>query len=234
MALDLEIFVSILIVYALVVISPGPNFVLVTRYALRHSGGLAFAVTIGLAIGATVNASLTMFGVGVLIVAYPLFGVAVSLLGGGFLVFLGISAIFVAMTELKNARLASGGATHTTDLDADSDPAEASSSKGMFEAGQKGFWVNLLNPKGIAFFIGLYAPLIAKASLNTKVAVLIASFSIELVWYGIVIAFLTRPVVRQFYDRSTYVFEITMGIILNFLGLRVIYEARDYLELWYA
>ena len=68
MTIDTGVFFSVISLYMLVVISLGSNFVLICKYALNSSNGwsskrLAFYATIGLAIGATLNASLTMFGV---------------------------------------------------------------------------------------------------------------------------------------------------------------------------
>lgn len=223
MTFDAEIFVAVLLAYALIVISPGPNFILVTQYALHHSAAQAFLATIGFAVGATVNASLTLFGVGALIIAYPLFEVAVSILGGLFLIYLGGCAVASTISKLRLEKWIPVPAGRSMDRSVKTTAQAAPLSQSKFAAAQKGFLVNLLNPKGIAFFIGLYAPLMAKAAVLTKLFVLTASFLIELVWYGIVIAFLTRPVVRHLYDRGAWVLDMGMGLVLMTLGSKIIF-----------
>ncbi|MEP2781113.1 MAG: LysE family transporter [Pseudoruegeria sp.] len=226
MAFEIEIYAAIIAVYVMIVISPGPNFILVTRYSLGSSLSLAFAVTLGLAIGATINASVTMFGVGALIVAFPGFGVLISVLGGSFLGYLGLSAIFSAV-QSNNLVLASGSDANLT---AREHTTGAQINESCSTALQKGIFVNLLNPKGIVFFIGLYAPLIAQASLLTKGAVLASSFAIELLWYGLVILFLSRPKFRSLYDRSSFAIDVVLGLILTLIGLRIIMQATLFLE----
>ena len=209
---NLHLFWAIVGIYILVVVSPGPNFVLVTRYAISRSAPLAFALTFGIALGASVNASLTMFGIGALIIAYPLFGIAISLLGGGFLLYMGISILCLAVRKNKRAERAGIVASFLPPKKfstvAASNPAQA---KALLLACNKGFFVNLFNPKGIAFFVGLYAPLIVRVDLTTKIAVLGAGFLIETVWYGTIILLLTRSVIRKGYERSATVIDVTLG-----------------------
>ena len=96
MYFDIELFVIIVTAYLLIVISPGSNFVLVTRYSLRYTASVAFAAVWGLAIGATINASITIFGVGAVIISYPFFGFLVSIFGGCIMSYLGGKAIVQA------------------------------------------------------------------------------------------------------------------------------------------
>jgi len=226
MSIDLDIFAAIIAVYVMIVISPGPNFVLVTRYSLRHSAGLALVVTLGLAIGATINASITMFGVGGLIVAYPAFGFVISILGGGFMGYLGLAALLSAVRE--RALVAANGAP--LEAAGPADPAEpAARAENPMSALQKGLWVNLLNPKGIVFFIGLYAPLIAHANLATKGALLAVSFTVEILWYGLVIAILSRPRFRNLYSRASFSIDCVLGLVLLLIGGRILLQAGTYL-----
>lgn len=231
MSFDAATFMAIIVVYAMIVISPGPNFVLVTRYSLRESVRLSFAVTIGLAIGATINASITMFGVGALILAVPLSGFIISLFGGGFLIYLGISAI---KSSLGERRMAAANAALTRSdgapVSGHAQVAPMQMQESYLVAMQKGLLVNLLNPKGIVFFIGLYAPLVAKTGILTKSAILVASFFIELIWYGFVILFLSRPRFRRVYQRGSFAFDLLMALLLILIGLRVLIEARSFLE----
>ncbi|MDC0659510.1 LysE family translocator [Leisingera sp. SS27] len=228
MTFDLETFAAVIAVYVMIVISPGPNFVLITRYSLRHPVPLAFAVTFGLAAGATINASITMFGVGSLIVAYPLFGFLVSVAGGGFMGYLGLSAIVSALRERTQLQPA-GHAASVPAEQPEMVPEAAPAGERLVSALNKGLLVNLLNPKGIVFFIGLYAPLIARTSLATKGAVLAASFLIEILWYGLVILILARPRFRRMYERASFSIDCLLGLVLLLIGMRILLQAGTYL-----
>ncbi|MBL4898053.1 MAG: LysE family translocator [Colwellia sp.] len=226
MTLEIEIYAAIIAVYVMIVISPGPNFILVTRYSLGSSLALAFTVTLGLAIGATINASITMFGVGAIIIAYPAFGVLISLLGGGYLCYLGLPAIFAAV---RTNRLVLASGLDTTSGDSYSGTG-GQITESYSTAFRKGMLVNLLNPKGIVFFMGLYAPLIAKASPLTKGAVLASSFLIELIWYGLVILFLSRQKFRTLYDRARFAIDVVLALVLTLIGLHIMMQATTFLE----
>ncbi len=211
-----NIFVSIIVVYVLVVISPGPNFVVVTRYATKYPITLAFAVTLGIAIGAIVNASLTMFGIGALMLEYQLFAITISIIGGGLLLYLGISTIYHTIIAIKKSKQVSKTARTPQKLEVHTNfnSLNLLQLKPILSACSKGFLLNLFNPKGIAFFIGLYAPLITKVELVTKFTVLAICFLIELVWYSTVILLLARSSVRHVYDRIAVPIDFLLGISL--------------------
>ena len=229
MHFDLEIFFAITTVYVLIVISPGPNFVLITRYSLKYPTTIAFAVTFGLAIGATINASITMFGVGAMIIAYPSFGFAVSIAGGGFMGYLGLSAILSAFRTRAQVKLAEAGPASSTYPEIDQIAESSADGGSIASALSKGLFVNLLNPKGIVFFISLYAPLVARASLVTKGAVLATSFLIEILWYGLVILILSRPRFRNLYGRASFFIDCLLGIVLVLLAIRILFQASSYM-----
>lgn len=213
-------------VYVMIVVSPGPNFVLVTRYALRGYLRGAFGLLLGFAAGATINACLTMFGAGALIVRVPLFGFVVSLVGGGFLAYLGLSAIYNAVRERQIANSYRGGQDpHVRPHKTVPSPVANNLRVGM----QKGIVVNLLNPKGIVFFIGLYAPLIAQENLTTKMSVLAAGFITEVVWYCLVIGLVSRTTFRNAYERASGTVDTVLGVALTLVGLRIMMEAGNYM-----
>lgn len=222
---------TVLAIYLLVVVSPGPNFVVVTRTAVASGGGAAFFVTIGIASGATINASIALFGAGAAIVHSPAFGVGVAAVGGAVLIGLGLQAVRAAVVRPQRPP-ADGERAGAPAFGAAAAAGAAGSPLQTKYAGAftKGLFVNLFNPKAIAFFLGLYAPLMATAAPVLKLAVLTVCFGIELAWYGTVILFFTRPRVRALYARSASLFDALMGAILLFLGLRILLEIPNHLE----
>jgi threonine/homoserine/homoserine lactone efflux protein len=208
---DSKIVLSVLFVYVLVVVTPGPYFVLVCKHALNSSRFLAFAVTLGLAVAATIYAALAMFGIGALINNYPHFDLIISLLGGAFLASIGAGGI---IKSYKNNR-ANSFASY---IENNAELNIASPNKGWLSAFLHGCLTNLLNPKGITFFIALYGPIVASASLSTKGLILSLGFLIELVWYGLVIAFVSQTKVRGLYTSYAFMFDLILGVVLCLLG----------------
>ena len=202
---------NIVAIYALVVVSPGPNFVFISRLALRDERQAAFACMVGVALGATVNAAFTMFGLAALLVVAPAFRVGILLVGGALLLTMGGATL---MTSLRRLRRPQQGSVKPE--------AVSRAATGRLSALQQGFWLNLTNPKGIAFFMGLYAPLIVGASPGTKLMVLGINFLIEVVWYGTVIMALSCTMARRAYDRYGPAIDLLVGVFLAFLGSRIL------------
>lgn len=189
--------------YAAVVVSPGPNFALISRLALSGRRSAAFGATFGLAIGATLYAVLTMAGFALVIARIGWLATAVQVAGGAYLVWLGLSAW----------RAGHGAAPG------------AATSGGWGRGLRTGLLVNLSNPKAIAFFLGFYAVAIPPGtSLPARAAILLGGFAIEIVWYGLVTLGLSRRRARAVYDRFSRWIERAIGTILAAFGLRLIAE----------
>lgn len=104
----------------------------------------------------------------------------VQIAGGCYLIYLGVMAWL------------SDGAKATVRQQADS---------GNWKRGLRmGALVNLSNPKGIAFLIGLYAVAVPpETALWSKAVILIGGFILEIVWYGFAIVLLSSRPVRAAY-----------------------------------
>jgi len=79
---DLSIVVATLSVYAAVVVSPGPNFALISRLAIAGARPAAVGATIGLALAATLYAILTMTGLALVLQRVGWLATAVQIAGG--------------------------------------------------------------------------------------------------------------------------------------------------------
>jgi threonine/homoserine/homoserine lactone efflux protein len=63
---DLIVVLTVLTLYAAIVVSPGPNFALVSRLTLRREDRAAWGATLGLALAATFYGLLAMVGLSAL------------------------------------------------------------------------------------------------------------------------------------------------------------------------
>lgn len=67
------------LIWLAAVVSPGPNFLVVSRLALSRSRLSAIGATLGIAVGSLTYAALTLFGLGVLILRFAWLGDAVRI-----------------------------------------------------------------------------------------------------------------------------------------------------------
>ena len=205
MDIDLPIIATALGLYLAGVVSPGPNFALVSRMAVSGAKQSAIGATVGLASASTLYAVLTMTGLALLLTQIGWLSAALQIAGGCYLIYLGLKAW----------------------LNADSQPyGDTSRGVGSFRSGlQSGTIVNLANPKCIAFFVSLYAVAIpASATLSTKFAILAGGFLLEIIWYGLVIALLSTTPARAAFKRFGIWIERAVGTLLAGFGLRLIAE----------
>jgi threonine/homoserine/homoserine lactone efflux protein len=205
MDLDLPIIATALSLYVAGVISPGPNFALVSRMAVSGAKRSAIGATIGLALASTLYAILTMTGLALLLSQIGWLSAALQIAGGAYLVYLGVRAWL------------------------DQEPStgrDTSRSDGSLWSGlRSGAIVNLANPKCIAFFVSLYAVVIpSSATLSTKLAILTGGFVLEMTWYGLVIVLLSTSPVRLVFERFGTWIERAVGTLLAGFGLRLIAE----------
>lgn len=186
------------------IMSPGPNFIIVSRMAASGSRHGALGVVLGIAIGTQIYAILTLAGVAVVLHQISWLARLVQVLGGMYLVFLG----------WKGLR-----ARHRM-LDVKPNENTTSPAQGL----RIGLMVAFTNFKAIAFLIGVFAAAVpVTSSTLVKISVLVVLTLLQLGWYGSVALVLSRPKPRAVYARFRVGFERTMGAFLALFGLKMIF-----------
>ncbi|GAA7760667.1 MAG: LysE family translocator [Burkholderiaceae bacterium] len=124
----------------LAVISPGPDFAMVTRNSYLFGRRTGLLCALGIALGVQVHVAYTMFGVSLLVRhAHGLLSI-IKLAGAAYLIWIGIQT-------LRNRKA----------LDVDADGAPAVSGLAAF---RMGFLTNALNPKTTLFVVSTYSQVV--------------------------------------------------------------------------
>jgi RhtB (resistance to homoserine/threonine) family protein len=197
-------FIAVAIV---IIVVPGPDMALVTRNALLFGRRPALATSLGVCTGLLVWTAASAFGVAAVIHASAVAFTALKLVGGAYLIWLGIEALRTAgrHAELPPRRPVDGG-------------------RGF----RQGLMSNLANPKIAVVFTSLLPQFVDPGEpLLVPFLVLGTIFvALTLLWLsGYAIAasrasgVLQRPRVRRVLDRLT-------GVVLIALGLRLATERR--------
>jgi threonine efflux protein len=183
---------------------PGPNFLLVTHGALNGSRRLALWSVLGLALGTVVWGTAGAVGIGVLFAVAPWFYVGFKVVGGLYLVWLGVRMIMASRRAHP-----SGGP-----------PAASNASPGRAVA--RGFLTVITNPKSAAFTAGIFAavlpadPTFGLAAAAVAVSVMVA---ISVLWYGGVAWSLGYGTPRRLYHRCRRRIEIVAGGLFVLFGV---------------
>lgn len=204
MPADIVVITTVLALYAAIVISPGPNFALISRLAISGAGRSAIGATLGLACAATVYAVLSMSGFAMLLMRIGWLAGVVQVAGGLFLIYLGVKGWLHRPVSEEAGGIA---------------PAHDGFARGL----RLGLLVNFGNPKAIAFFISLYAATIpAGTSMPARVAILGGGLALEILWYGAVVWLLSSGPARAAYKRFGIWIERVTGAFLVLFGVRLI------------
>ena len=191
-------------IWTVAVITPGPNFFLTAQTALGASRAAALWSVLGPTCGTVVWGLCGFFGLALLFKAAPWLYGLLKLLGGGYLIYLGV-------------KLIRKGDQPPEDIDdSGHSPARALS---IWRAG---LLTNLSNPKTAAFVTSLFAvsmPAAAPVWLGLTSVALMAVLSI--IWYAAVAWFFSNARFTGLYQRGRRWIDRFAGAIFIAYGVRL-------------
>jgi len=198
------------LVWLAAIVSPGSNFLVVSRLALSRSRRSAIGATFGIMTASVIYAALTMFGLSVLILRFVWLGDTIRIIGGAYLIWLGIQAW---LAKPDGPQVTATGAVH--------------GAPSLLDGLRVGFLTEITNPKAIAFFLGLFAAAVPAATpLWAKLAVLSVGGVFEVAWYTVVSFVLSSGPMRAGYQRIRRTVDRVLGTLLIVLGLKVALSDR--------
>ncbi|MGW2111604.1 LysE family translocator [Streptomyces sp. NPDC001948] len=183
---------------------PGADFTVVVRNALAsRSAGVASAL--GVAGGLLVHTALAVAGLAAVLVAVPALLRTVQLLGGVYVLYLGISALRAAR------RRAPGG----------DGPEDRPADRGRGRALRQGFLTNALNPKAPVLFLSLLPQFVPDGQPPLPRTLLLAEIvvAMALVWFPAVALLVDRLGRWLRRPRTARAIEGGSGAALTALGL---------------
>ena len=137
----MEPYLLYVAIVAMTVASPGPGVILTLSNAIRFGMKAALFGVLGIALGIFIIAVISASSIGVLLAASAFAFNVLKLIGAAYLIYLGI-------------KLWRSPAIKFIDQKNDDENAPASHQYG--QRFKEGFWVSLLNPKPIFFFMSLF------------------------------------------------------------------------------
>jgi threonine/homoserine/homoserine lactone efflux protein len=199
---------AVITALALGVASPGPSFVVVAKEAVSRSRRNGLAAALGMGVGGVLFAGAALLGLQAVLLAVPALYVALKVLGGLYLCWLGF--------RIVNG--ASAPATTTESSAAASRPAHRS------------FWLGLStqvsNPKTAVVYASVFAALLpSQVSAVLACALLVSVFCVEAGWYALVAAMLSSDSPRRAYLGFKVTIDRLAGVAMIALGVRLISSA---------
>ncbi|AWV07267.1 LysE family transporter [Marilutibacter maris] len=190
--------IAVITITLVAVISPGPDFAMVSRNSLMLSRRAGVLTALGIGLGVLVHVGYTMLGVGLLIRQSRWMFDTIKLLGAAYLIYLGIRML------LARPRQAQGVA-----------PAVALSDMAALRSG---FLTNVLNPKTTVFIVSLFMQVVQP---QTPLAIQLgygAFISLaHIAWFGLVaLCFSARTVRGQLLAIGHWIDRLFGGLLVGF------------------
>lgn len=174
--------------------TPGPALISIIQKAIGQGRGAALRFGAGLAFGATSWIIASMLGLGLILHRFPQVFAGMTLIGGGYLIY-----VAVQMWRFADAPL-------------DEMPT------------QDGFWagyrLNVSNPKPILFFSSLFLVVFPDPfTLQSGAVVYLSMLALELSFFALVALTLTTPTIRTCALRAKPMIDRLAALIIAALGI---------------
>jgi threonine/homoserine/homoserine lactone efflux protein len=197
--------VTFLSVYSLAIISPGPNFILVTNTALNNSRRTGLLTALGVATGSGLFALAGLAGLLLLVNSLPYFALVMRFIGGGYLAWLGFDMLRGCRRSLPMKTV-----------------VQAASGCLPLAAYRTGLLTNLTNPKAWAFYLSLFTlVLVPHFPLWGKVFLNVAMFLISLGWYVTIAMLVSSRTFQPLFLSWRPCIQGVLGVLLMGLGVKV-------------
>ncbi|KYQ95292.1 amino acid transporter [Serratia plymuthica] len=201
---------AVVTITLLAVISPGPDFAMVSRNSLLLSRRAGVLTACGIGAGVVIHVSYTLVGVGVLIQQSLWLFTLLKAIGAAYLIYLGVGM-------LRHAGAAAAAPSHA-DTAATSD----------FAALKIGFLTNVLNPKTTIFIVSLFMQVVnPQTPLSVQIGYGLFIALAHILWFAAVALLFSAPGVnarllrlRKGIDRAFGGLLIVFGALLAVAGIK--------------
>jgi threonine efflux protein len=204
---SLALIWGVALMHVLVISSPGPTFVVVSRYAIAGDRRSGLLVAVGVVLATLTWSSFAALGLGTVATRFPLVFKAIQYAGAGYLIYLGIKLLLALVREQS-------GALPTT---------AAAAPRGGWSAVWAGYLTNMSNPKVIAYYTSLFGVMLPVEPSTAQFLMIVATVvTVSAAWWSGIACFFTIERVRHWFVRSRRWIDGIMGILLVGFGLRLL------------
>ena len=205
--MEFSTIISFTIIAGLLVISPGPNGVLIAK-TVPTSGKLAgFANIAGFVSAFYLHGALSFFGISLLLVQSAQLFLLVKLIGAAYLCWIGAKALYEAWR----------GSVVRLDI------APAKRRRTLRAAWLEGFLTNALNPKVSMFYLAAFPQFLAQgeaSAANTFLLVFIHSM-LSLAWFSLLVMLFSRVTAFASSGRMQRLVKGVTGMVFIGFGFKL-------------
>lgn len=203
--IELSVILKILPIFLVVLVLPGPDFLVVTSISLKRGQTEGMLAALGIAIINSLYSALSLQGMAILFEKYFWLAFGFKICGGLYLLYLGFK-LFRASAAVKTSACT----------------PKISGRNGFVS----GLLTTLSNPKAIAFHASIMSLVVSPSTtLGTKICIVgVIGLSCYL-WFSFVAYGFSRPKVVRFYEKAQTMIDKFSGACLSFFGLALLRSA---------
>ncbi|MBB3065264.1 LysE family translocator [Limibacillus halophilus] len=177
--MDLATVLSFSFIAALLVMSPGPNGVLIARTVPTSGKAAGFANVAGFVSAFYLHGALSILGISIILVQSAQAFFIVKMLGAAYLCWIGLKALLEAWRGVAPAV---------------GDVAPAKRRRTLLKAYSEGFLTNALNPKVSMFYLAAFPQFISRmdGALSASFTLVFIHSLLNLVWFSLIIMLFAR------------------------------------------
>ena len=199
--MDSNVLFAVAVIWGMAAVTPGPNFFITAHTAVDSSRRSSLFTVSGIVFGTLIWSVSGFLGISILFKTVPILYYTIKLIGGFYLIYVGLSLIVKKKHQPVNKDI-----------------------KG-FSAGmhfRKGLLTNLLNPKTAIFMTGLFAATIPpSATLTLGASCVIIICLISATWYSIVATVFSHHMAKILYEKKKHIVEKIAGTIFVAFGIKL-------------
>lgn len=185
-------------------LSPGPDFFLVIKNAVRYPRLAAMMTTFGVICGVATHMSYCVAGLAVVITTTPWLFNILKYAGAVYLIWIGIQAL----------RSHGGSKVNVSHL-----PQQHVSLKNAFI---QGYLCNLLNPKATLFFLAVFTQVLqVNSGIGEKLWYASIITGLAVIWWPMLVFLIQSAPVRRGLEKTQRVVDKLLGGMLIALGIKV-------------
>lgn len=206
------IFLTVAGAHFLALLSPGPDFLLVVKSAVKNGSRNSVGVAGGIACANAFYIALCLAGVGSILASSVTVMIVLKISGGLFLTYIAYMALKAKREDYRI--FAQTMVEHT---------GKSSSFTREFMVG---FLSGISNPKNLLFYLSLFTVVLTKdISFSFKLFLGVWMTSLVFLWDVMIIALMSNRSVRQRFSRVAYYVDKVSGLVLGAIGISIVKSA---------
>lgn len=202
-------FLAIALIHFLAVALPGPDLIMTVQQSIRYGRSSGIYTALGIGTGISIHVMYTLVGIGALMHTTPWLFNTVKIIGGIYILYLGI--------QLIRSR------SSTLTISATSDQTEVSQTR--FKSFTIGFMTNATNPKATLFFLAIFTTVVSGTTpIFVQLFYGIWMCIATALWFILVSILFSNTSIRQRFLRMGSKFEKVMGAVLILFAIRLVWS----------